>query len=229
MIAQHLPLVHFLARKLMLTRSGTFELNDMLDAGTIGLIHAVETFDASRGYAFSTFAAPRIRGAMLDDLRKWDDAPRTVRRKQRDLARAQTTLESRLGRSPSVAEVARETHTDVQTIWSWRAAVREATQISLDQCIGAEDSDTTHADFLSAGTGTETEDELARAEEVRYLTLELARLSEREQIILTLYFFQGLKLVEIAQFLGLTESRVSQIRTGALATLRRNMKRLRGG
>jgi len=81
LLAQHLPLVHHVARKLMRTLGTDVDADDLVSAGTMGLMQAVETFDASRGLAFSTFAAPRIRGAILDDLRRWDHAPRSVRRK----------------------------------------------------------------------------------------------------------------------------------------------------
>jgi RNA polymerase sigma factor FliA len=228
MVMQNLPLVHFVARQLARHLSGHLEMDDLVDAGTIGLINAVTNYDASRGLAFSTFAAPRIRGAILDELRRWDHVPRTLRKRQRDLARAETYAEAKFGRTATDVEVANILGEDVQTVWKWRAESNELIHMSLDRPLaGGEDTEITPGDIIAGSTGTEIDDAMTKEEEVEYLKEELARLSDRDQQVLTLYYFEGLKLHEIGEILDLTESRVSQIRTKALKSLRTNMQHLR--
>jgi RNA polymerase sigma factor FliA len=228
LLARHLPLVHHVARRMQRSLARDADINDLVSAGTIGLVDAVESFDPGRGLAFSTYAAPRIQGAILDDLRRWDHAPRSVRRKQRDIARAEERLTRTLGRAPSQTEVATELDIDMQTLWDWQATTEDAVRVSLDQPLADDDP---HAasplDILAGSTGAEIEDGITSSEEVELLKAEIGRLREQERVVLSLYFFQELKLHQIAQVLGLTESRISQIRTKALNTLRSRMAHLR--
>jgi RNA polymerase sigma factor for flagellar operon FliA len=227
MLAEHLPLVNFIARQLIRSLSGNVELDDLVSAGTIGLINAVDNFDPRRGLAFSTFAAPRIRGAILDDLRRRDHVSRTVRRKQRALSKATTSLQTSLEREPTEAELAVELGVEVETVWRWRADAEETVQVSLDRPVGSEDGDGVAADLLPGDEGNEIEELITRAEEVALMKQYIRDLSDREQMVLALYYFEGLKLHEIATVLELTESRVSQIRTKALSRLRMRMSQLR--
>jgi RNA polymerase sigma factor for flagellar operon FliA len=196
----------------------------------MGLINAVESFDRSRGLAFSTYAAPRIRGAILDDLRRADHVPRSIRRKQHQMAAAQEALSGELERKPEDIEMAHRLGIDIDTLWRWKADTEDAVQISLDQPVNVRDGRTaTPADLLEGSTGVAIEERLTREEEVGIMRDEILRLKERERIVLSLYYFEELKLHEIAKVLGLTESRVSQIRSKALATLRGRLSRLRRG
>src|SRR5215204_7313508 len=132
-LRQHLGLVYHVAQQLARARANDVELDDLVSAGTLGLIDAFENFDTSRGLAFSTFAAPRIRGAMLDELRRIDRVPRSVRRKTRQLDGATTALASSLGREPEHSELAERLGIDLETLWRWQTE-RESTQVmSLDR------------------------------------------------------------------------------------------------
>jgi RNA polymerase sigma factor for flagellar operon FliA len=229
-LARHLPLVHHVARQILRTLSVQVELSDLVSAGSMGLINAVESFDRSRGLAFSTYAAPRIRGAILDDLRRADHVPRSIRRKQRQMAAAQEALSGELERKPEDIEMAHRLGIDIDTLWRWKADTEDAVQISLDQPVNVRDGRTaTPADLLEGSTGFAIEERLTHEEEVGIMRDEILRLKERERIVLSLYYFEELKLHEIAKVLGLTESRVSQIRSKALATLRGRLSRLRRG
>lgn len=228
LLARHLPLVHHVARQVMRTLTVDVELDELVSAGSMGLINAIDSFDRSRGLAFSTYAAPRIRGAILDDLRRSDTVPRSIRRKQRQLAAAEESLSGRLNRHPVDREMAEKLEIDIETLWRWRSDTNEAIQVSLDQPINTGPGRTAMpADLIEGSNGSVSEDDINHREEVSVLRDEILRLKERERIVLSLYYFEELKLHEIARVLGLTESRVSQIRSKALTTLRARMSRLR--
>ncbi|MGH7554452.1 MAG: sigma-70 family RNA polymerase sigma factor [Longimicrobiales bacterium] len=229
LLERHLPLVHHVARQIMRTLSVQVDLDDLVSAGSMGLINAVASFDPSRGLAFSTYAAPRIRGAILDDLRRSDHVPRSIRRKQRQISAAEEALSGTLERHPTDRETADQLGIDIDTLWRWKADTEEAVHVSLDQPVNTAHGRTAMpAELLQGGSGTETEERVNHHEEALVLRDEIMRLKERERIVLTLYYFEELKLHEIARVLGLTESRVSQIRSKALLTLRGRMGHLRG-
>lgn len=228
LVEQNLRLVHHVARKMARTLSVEVDVDDLVSAGTIGLINAIETFDPDRGLAFSTFAAPRIWGAILDDLRRWDHVPRSVRRKQRMLASARESLAGTLNREPNALETAEQLGIDIETYWKWEADAQDSVHISLDSPIGNEDGmRTTPLDILVGDEGDAVDERLTHDQEVEHLREELLALGERERLVLSLYYYEGLKLHQIATILNLTESRISQIRSQALRTLRGRMGRLR--
>lgn len=229
LVEQNLALVHHVARKLQRALPADADFNDLISAGTLGLINAAESFEPDRGLAFSTYAATRIHGAILDDLRRWDHASRSVRRRQREILRAQGELARTLGRRPTDAEVANALEIDLTTLSRWKAAAEETSHVSLDEPLPAAGRDTGRRirDSVAGTTGQEIEDRIATNEEFDLLVREIKSLKEQERVVLSLYFFQELKLHEIAQVLGLTESRISQIRTRAIKTLQARMAHLR--
>lgn len=229
MVHENLGLVHHIARQLSATYSMQADFDELVSAGTMGLIKAVEGFDADRGATFSTFAAPRIRGAIQDEMRRLDPVPRSLRRKARELNSASTALAAALGRQPESAELATRLGIDIATLWTWQADVERASTVSL-----SETTDTAGNDRLTlmdsvGGENTDIVEErrLTSAEEVAVMRDALLELKEQERTVLTLYYFEELKLHEIADVLGLTESRISQIRTKALSRLRQMMAQLR--
>ncbi len=227
-IDQNMPLVHHIARQIRRKVGDCVMLDDLVNAGCLGLLRAVDSFESERGLAFSTYAVPRIRGAILDDLRRSDVASRTVRRRQRSIAGAEQKLSRELGRTPADAETARALDLDVQTLWKWQAAAREANTLSLDRRVRPADGDgPTVGELIPGADGAEAEERLTTRCEIDVLEKEIRLLTERERIVLMLYYHEELKLRQIADVLGLTESRVSQIRTRALLTLRGRMRHLR--
>jgi RNA polymerase sigma factor for flagellar operon FliA len=186
----------------------------------MGLMGALEAFDASRGLAFSTFAVPRIRGAILDELRRQDHVPRSVRRKTRTIGAASESLTKSLGRTPAPSEVAERLGVDTITLWRWQADVEGAMHVPLDR--GAVDRDGSAAAPAEVlGNGDELADErLAREEDVALLRDAMLALKDQERTVLSLYYFEELKAREIAEIMGVSESRISQIRSKALAQLR---------
>jgi len=228
LLTEHLGLVHHVARQLSRTLAAKADVDEMVSAGTMGLMSALEGFDPSRGLAFSTFAAPRIRGAILDELRRQDHVPRSVRRKARELSGARETLQRIFGRPPEPKEMAEHLGVDVATLWKWEADVENAVHLPLDRQPGDSDSGMASPAELLADEGTpDIEEKLNHEQEVSILREAILGLKEQERVVLSLYYFEELKLHEIAGVLGLTESRVSQIRSKALTKLRGELGSLR--
>ena len=229
LLEEHLGLVHHVARQVSRTLAVRADFDELVSAGTIGLMTALEGFDASRGLAFSTFAAPRIRGAILDELRKQDHVPRSIRRKTREMSAAREAWMRAHGRGPDDRELAEQLGVDMDTLWRWQADVEGAHHIPLDRAPGERENNApTPAEMLSSGEDSEVEDSLTHEQEVSHLKDAILRLKDQERVVLSLYYFEELKLHEIAKVLELTESRVSQIRSKALSKLRVDLKPLRG-
>jgi RNA polymerase sigma factor for flagellar operon FliA len=218
LLEQHLHLVRIVARKLAGRLGGAVEVDDLVSAGTLGLVQALESYDLNRANSFATYASRRIHGAMLDELRRRDWVPRSVRSKARRLQQASGRIESVLGRAAAPREMAAVLEIDLPTYWSWCNTVDGAVQMSLDDvpafCPSGPET-TFGLDSLAA---------LAREEQVEILAAALASLPERERQVLVLYFYEELNLREIASLLHLTESRISQIRSAGLARLRQTLR-----
>ncbi|MCC6773812.1 MAG: FliA/WhiG family RNA polymerase sigma factor [Gemmatimonadaceae bacterium] len=228
LLTENLNLVHHVARQLSKALAAPADFDELVSCGTIGLMNALEAFEPARGLAFSTFAVPRIRGAILDELRRQDHVPRSIRRKTREIAQARETLSRIFGRPASDRELAEQLGLELETLWRWQADTENAVQISLDQ--GASDHEGEPflpPEALSDDTASSIEDEISRDQEKEILKQALTRLKEQERIVLTLYYFEELKLHEIADVLDLTESRVSQIRAKALTRLRTELSHFR--
>jgi RNA polymerase sigma factor FliA len=220
LLEQHLGLAHHIARQIAERVPEGVELDDLVSAGALGLVLALESFDPSRGLAFSTYATPRIRGAILDDLRKRDWVPRSVRSKSRRIAAAVGHLEAVLGREPEPAEVATAMGIDVSTYWKWQEDTENAVLVPLDGPLNTQDHESaTLAETLGDQTAAKADIEVLYSEEVDSLRIAIAALPPKERTVLSLYYYEELNLRQIAEVLHLTESRISQIRTQALHRL----------
>jgi RNA polymerase sigma factor for flagellar operon FliA len=227
LLRQHLGLVFHVAHQLSRAGASNVEVDDLVSAGTLGLIDAFEHFDASRGLAFSTFAAPRIRGAMLDELRRLDRVPRSLRRKSRQLDGISMSLSTALGREPEQSELAEALGVDIRTLWRWQAE-RESTQVvSLDRASSGADDGRGAGEWLAGSTGEDLDETITLAQEAARLRDALLDLPEHERTVLSLYYFEELRLNDIGRILNVSESRVSQIRSKALQRLRRRLAGLR--
>jgi RNA polymerase sigma factor for flagellar operon FliA len=228
LMSEHLGLVLHFARQLSRTLAAAVDFGELVSAGVVGLITALDHFDHSRGLAFSTFAAPRIRGAILDDLRRQDHLPRSLRRRARELAHAREALAHSLGRAPDDREIAAHLGVPVGTVWRWRWDAERAQPVPLDHSRpGRHARIPAPAEVLACDDGDAADERLNRSQEAALLRDALLRLTAQERTVLSLYYFEELKLHEIATVLAVTESRVSQIRSKALAKLRRDLRRLR--
>ena len=228
LLEDHLGLVHHVARQVSRTLAVRADFDELVSAGTMGLMSALEGFDATRGLAFSTFAAPRIRGAILDELRKQDHVPRSIRRKTRDISAARESWMRMHGLAPDDRQLASQLGIDVHMLWRWQADIEGVHHIPLDRSPGErEERAPAPAERLAIGEESEVETSLTHEQEVSHLREAITRLKDQERVVLSLYYFEELKLHEIAKVLELTESRVSQIRSKALGKLRVHLKPLR--
>ncbi len=229
LLNEHLGLVHFVSRQVARGLAVDMNFDELVSAGTLGLMNALESFDPKRGLAFSTFAAPRIRGAILDELRRQDHVPRSIRRKTREINAARESLARQLSRSATDRETADRLGVDVETLWRWQADVEGATHLSSDSNTTPQDHSSVAptTEQLVANEESEIENQLNHEQEVDLLRAAIMKLKEQERVVLSLYYYEELKLHEIAEILELSEIRVSQIRSKALSRLRTQMSSLR--
>ncbi len=223
LLDRYLGLVHHVAREVG-ARTPAVELEELVSAGTIGLVRALDSFDLSRGLAFSTYAVRRIRGAILDDLRSRDWIPRSVRAKGRKMMAANATLQAQLGRAPEPREVAAVLEIDLQTYWRWRAAVDGGVMVSFDgAAMPGQRSVLALEETIDDPEAPLPGQELDRVEQIEGLKQAIGTLPEKERTVLSLYYYEELNLRQIAEVLHVTESRVSQIRTQALRRMRQRL------
>lgn len=222
LVNDNLGLVYDVARRLDRSGGQGPERGDLISAGVQGLIQAASSFDPGRGLAFSTLAVTRIRGAMLDELRRWDTTPRSVRKRERQLRSTEADLKASLGREPTVDEVAEALDVSTEDIHGWRSDLNRHVEESLDHAPPArgEEFRGLSAVETTADDGPSVEDSVSDAQTREILMECIQSLPERDARILALYYYEGLRLREIAQLMGVTESRISQIRQAALKTLR---------
>jgi RNA polymerase sigma factor for flagellar operon FliA len=214
LVQQHAPLVKRIAYHLLARLPASVQANDLIQAGLIGLLEAARHFDPSQGASFETYAGIRVRGAMLDEIRRYDWVPRSVHRKARAIAEALRDIEQREGRDAEDKEVAQKLGMSLE---EYHQALQDATAgrlFSLDGEDGEHYSDT-----LSDGRAG-PEEQMEEQDLKREIADRIGTLPERERLVLALYYDEELNLKEIGEVLGVSESRVCQIHNQALMRLR---------
>lgn len=220
-ILKYAPLVKSIAERMAMRLPPHISKDELASAGIIGLLDALDKFDSQMGIKFQTYAEHRIKGAMLDELRKMDWIPRSVRK---DIHRIETALldaKTKLGRDPEDFEVAKELSVDIDTYHKMLNKAQGISLISLDAIL-PDGSSPTFAKQASASSSPFDDLKVGELKEV--LADALSNLSEKEQLIMSLYYYDELTLKEIAKVLGLTESRISQIHSKAIIRLRAKLK-----
>ncbi len=214
LISQHMPLVSHIVRETLVRVPAHVNRDDLTSAGLLALVQAARAFDTTRGVPFASYAKTRIRGAILDELRSVDWASRSVRRRARDLDETRSKLANALGRVPNDAEVASALGVPVEDISRNEDDVARAQVLSLQ---GADQSD---LDELLPNGGPTPEQVLVHRESLSYMVAAVAELPERLRTVVEQYFLAERPMAEIAAELGVSESRVSQIRAEALVLMR---------
>lgn len=215
------PLVRHVVERIAATLPRNVDHEDLYSAGVLGLLDAHAKFDVDKGVKFETYAVWRIKGAVLDQLRALDWASRSMRRKARALDVVTRGLDQRLGRAASDDEVAREMKMSRGDFYRLLDQVRGAVLVSLDETRSSEDQEpTTLADHLPDPSAVNLEERLAEEEDKLALLRTLNHLPEQERLVVALYYYEHLTLKEIGRALGISESRVSQVHTRAMARLR---------
>lgn len=226
LILHYAPLVKYVASRVATGLPATVEQADLVSYGMFGLIDALDKFDPSRTNKFETYAIPRIRGAIIDELRAMDWVPRSVRFKARELEKAYTDLEGQLKRAPSEEEVAEYLGLSLPELHEMVTQISFVSVMALDELIsvGSDREDKVSLlDTLVDMGGTDPTSRLESQETRSLLAAAINSLSEREKLVVTLYYFEGMTLAEIGEVLGVTESRVCQIHTRAVRQLRETL------
>jgi len=222
LILEHLPQVRLVARKIheRLPESVCFE--DLLSAGVIGLIQAIDNFDPRQNVKLKTYAEFRIRGSILDSLRETDWAPRLKRRQAREFEAAIVRAEQRLGRTPEEAEIAGELDLSIE---DYRQKLTEMEALNIGELEFARDANETPVILKYVASTEEDSPEVAmeRSELERIIAVSIDRIPKVEKTVLSLYFYEELTLREIAEVMGIHLSRVSQIKSQAILRLRTAM------
>lgn len=222
LIVHYSPLVKFVAGRVGAGLPSSVDPGDLVSSGVFGLIDAIERFDPERGVKFETFAVPRIRGAVYDGLRQLDWVPRSVRSRAREVERAFSELEHRLGRGPTDEELSEQLRISVEDLAKWLSAIASTTVGPLDRAIAA-GAEPAAPDDSGSGSPSAVVEDLELSHLMRE---EIKKLPEREKLVLSLYYDEGLTLAEIGDVLGVTESRVSQIHTKSVLHLRSRLTAL---
>lgn len=216
LVEQHAPLVKRIAQHLMLRFPSNVQLDDLVQAGLIGLLEAARNYKGGQGASFETFAGIRIRGAMIDDVRKGDWAPRSVHRNSRRISGAMQSIESREGREAQDAEIAAELDVSLEDYYGYLQDANSSRLCSLEELSSREDSFEEPVDESAVAPSSA----LQRADMKSAVANEIEELPERERMVLALYYDEELNLKEIGAVLGVGESRVSQIHSQAMLRLR---------
>ncbi len=220
-IEAHLPLVKHVVFQVAVHFPRHVDREELARAGALGLVEASRRYDESRGVPFDRFAAQRIRGAILDAVRAADWAPRSVRLLARRLEATEQQLASELGRVPTVAEMAAELGVGVDELAKLQDRLFRSVVLALDHETSDEgDEELTLVDVLSDRNSVEPSEELETRELHNYLRDAVGLLPERQRIVVVGYFLEGRTSQELAVFLGVTESRISQLRSEALRNLK---------
>jgi RNA polymerase sigma factor for flagellar operon FliA len=223
LILHYSPLVKYVAGRVGVGLPPNIEQADLVSYGIFGLIDAIEKFDLDRAIKFETYAISRIRGAIIDELRAIDWIPRSVRYKAREVEKAYAALEAKLHRTPTEPEVAEEMGITLEELHQVFSRVSFVNVVALDELLNVGGDKGDKLSLVDTLEDTKAEDPVAafESEETKYLLAKaINQLPEREKIVVTLYYYEGLTLAEIGQVLGVTESRICQMHTKAVLQLR---------
>ena len=222
LILHYAPLVKYVASRVATGLPASVDQADLVSYGMFGLIDALEKFDPGRGNKFETYAIPRIKGAIIDELRAMDWVPRSVRFKAREIEKAYSDLESIHKRGPTEKEVAARLGVTLRELHEVINQISFVQVLQLDEILSVGSDRGEQVSLLDtlADRGTDPTTGLEGQETRGLLAAAINSLSEREKIVVTLYYFEGLTLAEIGEILGVTESRVCQIHTKAVGQLR---------
>ncbi len=228
LIARYLPLVRNVVDRIKLNIPAHVDADDLYSVGVTGLIAAVRKFDPEQGSTFASYAAMRIRGAILDELRRMDWCPRRARARSRKLKLAINEVEQRLGRAATDAEVCASLGLSEKEYQKWVEEAKPVTFIAIDQNTEGEEGEGASLHELLADSEDKTgRDNMEKAELLQLLTQRITELPDIPKKILAMYYFENMRLAEIAAVFGLTESRICQIHAQTILGLRAWLQRAR--
>lgn len=221
LIKEYAPLIKFIAQKIAVRLPSNIELDDLISAGVIGLMDAIDKYDPSRDNKFKTYAEFRIRGAILDELRAQDWVPRSIRDKAKLLDKTMVQLEADLGRAPSDEEVAKQLNINIDEFYDLVNQVRPVSLLPIDQAQTFSSTDKKSIMDVLEGSRQNNPFNQLNVKSIKEVVAQaIEELPERQRLVLSLYYYEDLNLKEIGQVLRVTESRVSQLHAQAVTRLR---------
>ena len=226
LIERYLPLVRYNAERVWAKLPEGVDMNDLMSAGVFGLMDAIDAFDMSRGVKFETYCVPRIRGAMLDELRTMDWVPRLVRSKASKLEAARKAVEAKHGRPPTDKEIAAKLELPLAEFDKMKTEASAVNLVSLNKKWYETDSykDVREVDVLEDGKGEDPTNGIQKRDIMKLVTKGLNR---NERLIMILYYYEELTMKEIGTTLGLSESRVSQMHSSIVNRLKEQLRQRR--
>ncbi len=225
LIREHLELVDILVGRMVTQVPSFMNRDDMKSAGMMGLIDAANKFDSSKNILFKTFAEYRIRGAIYDEMRKLDWFSRTLRDKQNRLSKTMSYLENKLGRDPSEEEMAKELDLKLEEYQNLLAQVSHLGCVSLHEALDHSGEGRQFIDALVDNHESASPVELLENSELASIVADvLAKMPEKERLVISLYYYEELTQKEIAEVIGVSEGRISQLHSQALINLKNKMK-----
>ena len=225
LILHYAPLVKYVAGRLLIHIGQHVEYDDLVGYGIFGLIDAIDKFDNAKGVKFETYASFRIRGAIIDHIRRMDWVPRTLRQKNKQMEQVYTKLEDELGRQPTDEELAEKLNMNVSETQDLMRKSSVLSLVSLDDYM--EQNYESSFTSLVASRVDSPEEQTERQERKEMLAEAIGKLSEKEKLVITLYYFEDLTLKEISCIMKVSESRVSQIHTKAITRLQGKLGRFK--
>lgn len=225
LIMDYAPLIKYVAQRIAARLPSNIEIDDLVSAGVIGLMDAIDKYDPSRENKFKTYAEFRIRGAILDELRSQDWVPRSVRDKAKKIERMYSEMEQKLGRPVSDSELSSALGLELDDYYEMVAKVKAITMLSVDELSVPQQTERRSLLETLEGLGTKNPFFLLKDKNMRAVLVEnIDKLPEKQKLVLSLYYYEELNLKEIGRILDVTESRVSQLHTQAVEKLRSKLK-----
>lgn len=225
LIMDYAPLIRFVAQRIAARLPSNIDLDDLISAGVIGLMDAIEKYDPGRDNKFKTYAEFRIRGAILDELRSQDWVPRSVRDKAKRIEKTYAELEQQFGRPATDDELCAALGIDLEEYYEMVSKVKSVTLLSVDELSGGQHSDRKSLLELIENPNSKNPYSQLKSKGSRDILMKkIEELPEKQRLVLSLYYYEDLNLKEIGRILSVTESRVSQLHTQAVEKLRLKLK-----
>ncbi|MCX6128239.1 MAG: FliA/WhiG family RNA polymerase sigma factor [Proteobacteria bacterium] len=227
LIMDYAPLIRFVAQRIAARLPSNIDIDDLISAGVIGLMDAIEKYDPSRDNKFKTYAEFRIRGAILDELRSQDWVPRSVRDKAKKIEKTYAELEQKFGRAVSDTELSSALGIELDEYYDMISKVKAVTLLSIDELSGPNQQDRKSLLECLENVSSKNPFTQLKSKGIRDLLVKhIEDLPEKQKLVLSLYYYEDLNLKEIGKILEVTESRVSQLHTQAVEKLRSRLKPL---
>lgn len=227
MIKKYTPLVKYLASRVIIGKSKYIDYEDLLSCGMIGLMDAFNKFDESKGMKFSSYASIRIKGSMMDEIRRNAPISKTAMDKLNDYNKVVDMLQNKLMREPDVYEISSELGISIKDIVKIENSINYISMVSLENLIFSGEEEMPIMGAIEDKQSLEPSEELEEKEKLEYLTKALDLLKEKDKLVLSLYYYEELTLKQIGEILEVSESRICQLHSRAILNLKKAMKKLK--